>query len=86
MIKNGSNIHFFTDKQSLSFYDAKRKVFDQKRLLLGKNFESKTFRAFLHDSENNKGEIENKIENLMILTYNHTLAQTQTAEDGSPQI
>ena len=71
MIKNGSNIHFFTGKKSLSFYDAKRKVFDQKRLLLGNNFESKTFRAFLHDSESNKGEIENKIENLMILAYNH---------------
>jgi len=76
MIKNGSNIHFFNGKKSLSYYDAKIKVFDQKRLLLGNNFESKTFRAFLHDSENNKGEIENKIENLMILAYNHKNAQT----------
>jgi hypothetical protein len=71
MIKTGPSIHFFSDKKSLSSINAKRKGFDQKRLLLGSNFESKTFRAWLHDSESNKGELENKIESLMILAYNH---------------
>lgn len=57
----------------MNFYDAKNKVFDKRKLLLSDKFESKTFKVFLHASEG-KGDIENNVENLMILNYNHKKA------------
>ena len=73
IIKSAHRIHFFSGKKRLNFYDAKNKIFDKRKLLLNDQFESKTFRVFLHESEG-KGDIENNVENLMILNYNHKKA------------
>jgi len=48
MLKNGTKIHFFNGKRGLSFYDASKKAFDQRQMLLPENFDTKTFRAILH--------------------------------------
>ena len=48
--------------------------------MLNDKFESKTFRVFLHASEG-KGDIENNIENLMILNYNHKKAIINKGDD-----